>query len=158
MKEVYKKSLRRIGILILTLFSLAVLVLCVSFIFKALAAVSNLATLNYTNSPVRSIVLVLSIAFLAMALLQGLRSIVPFRGWFHARQVRRRFIITERDIDELKIKSNYRSELSALPYKVRAEEILKILLRLANATNETAFLTFQLSRCAAKSALLPNYY
>jgi hypothetical protein len=155
MKDVYKKNLRRIGILILTVLSLAVLALCVSFLFKALAAVSSLATLTYTTSPVGAIVLVLCIAFLAMALLQGVRSLVPFRGWFHARYIRRRFITTERDIDALNISlKSHSASWSTVPYKARAEGNLKKLLHLANATNQTTFFNLPIEQvCGQISAV-----
>jgi hypothetical protein len=155
MKDVYKKSLRPIGILILTVLSLTFLAVCVSFLFKALAAVSSLANLTYMTSPVGAIVLVLCIAFLAMALLQGVRSVVPFRGWFHARYIRRRFIITERDIDALRMSLKFHSASGPTArYKARAEGNLKKLLRLVNATNQTTFFNLPIEQvCGQISAV-----
>ena len=87
----------------------------ISLLRIVLSALGHLADLPTGYSAARSVFTVISIGFLAMSLIQALRTITPVRAWFQKYQIRRWCSKTEKAILDWK-------ELDREPWQSEKEE------------------------------------
>ena len=138
--------------------AIAVVVEVIYFLRIAISALGSLAALPAGYSAPRSVFTVIAIGFLAMALIQALRSILPLRGWFHENRIRRWLFETEKTILEWKtstrtLSSSERKEAERRAAK-QADSDIDGLLRFANASDRSAFFNAPIEQvCGQLSAV-----
>ena len=152
----YARIFRTVAsVLILTL-GVIVVALTIRFLHIALVAVGNLASLP-TGSAGQSVLSIVAIGFLAMLLVQSLRTALPLRAWFHETQIRRWLYATETAIEGWK-------KFHGEPAMPKAEQTKKIrkqaradidgILRLGNVTDKSAFFNAPIEQvCGQLSAV-----
>ncbi|HEX3107178.1 MAG TPA: hypothetical protein VHQ22_22280 [Terriglobales bacterium] len=125
------------------------------FLIYALGSKAGLSASMDTDTTQQAFLVVVVIGFFTMALLQSLRSILPLRGWFHQRTLKRYLFATELAIDDVieqegsEAIREARKKAKKQPSE-RADENLKSLLNLANAGDAVTFLNLPIEQVAGQ--------